>query len=195
MRCWATCHCQLYTNVECYTTMFYGKFILPTTIICTYYLRIHVKWPMVHWQKRILVCSWCYLDVRKQSVIADKSLHNFSVSVSFSVEHFTISEGLNQLWSNKYQILWICVVVVIQHAKCMFRVTLASVTCPTVPQFSTLSTNGAIFEKKVLNTKFVFWFSVQRVSQIFLILRRIQRHFTIHVRRCSCKVSIIRVKF
>jgi hypothetical protein len=35
--------------------------------------------------------------------------------------------------------------------------------------------NGTIFGKKLLNIKCVFWFSVQRLSEIFLILRINQR--------------------
>jgi len=35
--------------------------------------------------------------------------------------------------------------------------------------------NGTIFEKKLLNTKCVFWFSLQLLSETFLILRGIER--------------------
>ena len=43
--------------------------------------------------------------------------------------------------------------------------------------------NGTIFEKekKLLNIKCVFWFSVQLLSEIFLILSRIQRDVVINV--------------
>jgi len=43
--------------------------------------------------------------------------------------------------------------------------------------------NGTIFEKKLLNTKCVFWFSVQLLSQTYLIIRSIQtdRQTVLHV--------------
>ena len=43
--------------------------------------------------------------------------------------------------------------------------------------------------------KFVFLFSVQLLSEIFLIIRRIQRDIVIKVRRSSCKVPAVLVRF
>jgi hypothetical protein len=43
--------------------------------------------------------------------------------------------------------------------------------------------NGTIFGKKLSNIKCVFWFSLQLVSETFLILRRIQRDITINAHR------------
>ena len=40
-----------------------------------------------------------------------------------------------------------------------------------------------------LSVKSVFWFYLQIVSQIFLILRIIQRDIIINVHRSSCKVQ------
>jgi hypothetical protein len=52
---------------------------------------------------------------------------------------------------------------------------LAYVGCLAVQYISTLSHTRRDFRKKVLNTKFVFWLSLQLLSEIFLILRRIER--------------------
>jgi len=52
--------------------------------------------------------------------------------------------------------------------------------------------NGAIFGKILLNTKCVFWFSLQPSSETFLILRRIQRDI-VNVQRSSCKVTALLV--
>jgi hypothetical protein len=54
-------------------------------------------------------------------------------------------------------------------------------------------TNGTIFEKKLLNTKCVFWFSLQLLSETFLILRRIQGDIIVNVYRSARKVPAILV--
>jgi len=55
--------------------------------------------------------------------------------------------------------------------------------------------NDKIFgRKKLLNTKRMFWFSLQLLSETFLILRRIQRD-AINVHKSSRKVPIIVVRF
>ena len=56
--------------------------------------------------------------------------------------------------------------------------------------------NGKIFEKKkVLNPKRVFRFSLQFLSETFLILRRNERDIIKNVYWTSCKVSAILVRF
>jgi hypothetical protein len=50
---------------------------------------------------------------------------------------------------------------------------------------------GTIFGKTLLNLKCVFWFSLQLLSETFLILRRIQRDMIIKAHRSSCKVPIV----
>jgi len=62
--------------------------------------------------------------------------------------------------------------------------------------FPRLLINGTIFEKKLLNTKCVFWFSLQLLSETFLILIRNKRdminknYIGLHVKyRCySCPI-------
>jgi hypothetical protein len=51
--------------------------------------------------------------------------------------------------------------------------------------------NGTIFGKLLLNIKCVFWFSVQLLSETFLILRRIQRDIIINVHRSLCKLPLL----
>jgi hypothetical protein len=55
--------------------------------------------------------------------------------------------------------------------------------------------NGTIFGKTLLNIKRVFWFSLQLLSETFLILSVTERDIVINVHRSSCKVSAIRVRF
>jgi len=51
--------------------------------------------------------------------------------------------------------------------------------------------NGTIFGNKLLNIKCVFLFSVQLLSEIFLILRRIQRDIIINLHTSSRKYPLI----
>jgi flagellar biosynthesis protein FlhB len=52
-----------------------------------------------------------------------------------------------------------------------------------------------LWGKKLLNTKFVFWYSLQLSFEIFLIVRRNQRDTAINIHRSACKVSVILVRF
>ena len=51
--------------------------------------------------------------------------------------------------------------------------------------------NGEIFKKMLLNTKCVFWFSLQLLSETFLILRRTERDMIKNLNWSSCKVPDI----
>ena len=55
--------------------------------------------------------------------------------------------------------------------------------------------NGPIFVKNILNIKYVFWFSVQLLSEMPLILRGVQRDSVTNVHISSYKVPVILVKF
>jgi hypothetical protein len=52
-----------------------------------------------------------------------------------------------------------------------------------------------IFGKMSSNIKCVFWFSLQVLSETFLILRRTERDIITNVYRSSCKVPDILVRF
>ena len=64
-----------------------------------------------------------------------------------------------------------------------------------LPYFSHYLINGIIFRGKnvLLNTKCDF--SLQLLSETFLILRRIQKDIIINVHRFSCRVPAILVRF
>jgi hypothetical protein len=53
--------------------------------------------------------------------------------------------------------------------------------------------HGTIFEKELLDIKFMLWFTPKRLSETFLIPRRIQRDIIVNVLLPSCKVPIILV--
>ena len=72
----------------------------------------------------------------------------------------------------------------------------SSVACLAVPYFSTLSHNRLDFrEKKIVERKMCVSFSLQLLSETFLILRRIQRDTTINVRKSSPKLPVSVVIF
>ena len=83
----------------------------------------------------------------------------------------------------------------IQHAKLMSPIILWSVACLAVPYFSHYLINGTIFENMLLKIKCVFWFSLQLLSETFLLLRRTERDIVVNVHSCSCKVPVFLVRF
>ena len=93
-------------------------------------------------------------------------------------------------------ILSVCfVALAIKHAKRMRHIVLSSVACPAVPYFSTLCHKwhnirggGEVGSYWAWN---VFWYYVKLLSQIFLILLRIQCGIIVNVHRSLCKVTVI----
>jgi len=55
--------------------------------------------------------------------------------------------------------------------------------------------NGTIIEKKLLNIKCVFWFSLQILSETFFTLTRTEGDMIKYVYWSLCKVSVILVRF
>jgi hypothetical protein len=78
----------------------------------------------------------------------------------------------------------------IQHAMRMRRIILSSVTCLTVPYFSTLSYKRHNFQKNVIEHKMCVL-----ISETFLILRIIQRGTVISAHASSCKVLVDLLRF
>jgi hypothetical protein len=96
-------------------------------------------------------------------------------------------------------IVWVCVFLPwlssIKSASFLRRITWSSVACPAIPYFSTLSHTRHDLRRKLVNTKRVFWFSLQRLTDTFLIVRRIQRDIITYGYRSSCKVPVILARF
>jgi hypothetical protein len=87
------------------------------------------------------------------------------------------------------------VAFVIQHEDSMRRIILSFVAFPELQYSATLSHKRPDFRKKLLNTKCVFGFSIQFLSQTFLILRRIERDTIKNVYWSLCEVLVILVRF
>ena len=94
----------------------------------------------------------------------------------------TFVKPLYQWKSNKYYILWVCV--------CSLRLPAHNAHAPYCHLWPVLFfnifphhlINGMIFEEKLLKLKRVFWFSLQLLADIFLILRRTERDMVINYR-------------
>ena len=98
--------------------------------------------------------------------------------------------------SSKCYIFWVCVCRrTFHHAKPMPYIILSFVACPALPHFSTMSRKWHEFRgNKFIENEMCFFFSLQRVTETFLILRIIKRHVIISICRYSCKVPVIIVR-
>jgi hypothetical protein len=71
----------------------------------------------------------------------------------------------------------------------MRSIILSAVTCLVLSYFSTLSHKRQDFRKIFFEYDMCLGFSVQRLSETFLILRRTQRDSVANVNRSTCNVS------
>ena len=103
--------------------------------------------------------------------------------------------------SRKHLVLWKAIstayselsfVSVIQHSKSMwvYHIVIFSLSGCTI-FFPHNFINRMIFGNKLLNIQYVFSFSVQLLSEIFLTVRNIQRDAIINISRSSCKVPVL----
>ena len=84
-----------------------------------------------------------------------------------------------------------CLYTCLSYPPCKLHLFYAKLYCHLWPVwlnhiFPHYLMNRTIFRKDLLYIKCVFWFSLQLLSETFLILRRIQRDIIISVQRFSC---------
>ena len=76
----------------------------------------------------------------------------------------------------------------------MGNIVICDLPGPTI--FFHIISQTALFSKtKLLNIICVFWFSLQLLSETFLILRRIWRDIILHIRWSSCTVPLLLSEF
>jgi hypothetical protein len=86
------------------------------------------------------------------------------------------------------------VALLIRHARRTRHTVICSLPCSTI-FFSRYLISGTIFENKLRNIKRLFWFSLQHLSEIFLILMWHTRCIVINVHFSLFKVRVICEKY
>jgi hypothetical protein len=105
-------------------------------------------------------------------------------------KHDSEARSRNHCCRGKTTCVCMCAVLVIKHANLMLLIIL--LLYRIIPHYLI---NDTIFRKTLLNMQYVFWFSLQLWSEIFLILSITQRDTYINAHRSSRKVPVIRVRF
>ena len=120
-----------------------------------------------------------------------KSHKTVNVHVTSAVR--CVWANMLQWKSNKYYIFWVSVCGLNYQA----RTVPQSVLCLCLQYFPTLSHKQHNFERKKKITKCVFWFSIQLLCEIFLILRRTGRDIIVHscCRSCAALILLLRLKW
>jgi hypothetical protein len=115
-------------------------------------------------------------------------MYNRNIEVG-STNHCCSGEVISITYSEP-----VFVALVIQHAKRARHIVNCGLSGPTIfcPHYLI---NGTTFGKKVLTIKRVFRFSLQLLSEIFLILRRPEDDIIINSYWSSCKVPLILERF
>ena len=99
--------------------------------------------------------------------------------------------SLKRCWwkTNKYYTFWVSVCS-LRYPACNAHAPYCHLSsAPLYHIFPQYLINSMFLGKKLLNTKCVFWFPVQLLSETFLILRRTERDMIKNVYRSACKVK------
>jgi len=105
--------------------------------------------------------------------------------------------SLVQWDSNKCRIFWVCVCSLRYPARNAHAPCCHLCPAPLYNIFPHYLINGTIFGKMLLNTKCVFWFSVQLLPETFLTVTRTERDVltTVHICRSACTVLVVLALF
>jgi hypothetical protein len=132
-------------------------------------------------------CLHCAIDLVKSAMVCRKN-------GVLLLPPTTIDEQDRQRRCNvtQYYTFWVCVCSLRYPASKRIRCVILSLRLYNIIPHYLM--NGTVFGKKLLSMKCVFSVSLKYLSEIFLILRRIQRDIIINLRRSSCKVPVILVR-
>jgi len=102
-------------------------------------------------------------------LIKTRSKHFYALNKErqcmYNVTLRRVRAPLLQWTIKKYYVFWACVCT-LTYAACN------AVACPALQYFLPYLINGANYEKKLLNIKCVFWFSLQLLCETFLIQKK-----------------------
>ena len=137
----------------------------------------------------MFICSWPFVDaIFGKKYVISSFLFGFPVFVL----HYNIVRDQMKLITHKsISITYsecVSVVLVIRHHKAFAPYYIF------ICGLSKICQKRHDFREKLLNVKLPFWFSLQLLSETFLILRRTERDIT-SVHSSSCKVCVILVRF
>jgi hypothetical protein len=98
-------------------------------------------------------------------------------------------------WGNcsKYYVIWVCICS-LRCPPCNAHAPRFLRHVPLYKNFPHYLINNTIFGKRLVNTKYVFWFYLQLLSETFLIIRRNERDTIKNVYLSSCKVPFILIR-
>jgi hypothetical protein len=150
----------------------------------------------LHWNNRMFICLWPFYTYILAIRNADRSLRRFSVFESFSIKDFTRSDGINQLWSSKYYVLWVCVCIlalVIRHRNLILSAPHYMPICGLsgCTLFFYIISQRHDIRTKVIENKIWDRFSLQILSEIFHILRRIEISYMYIGLQVKCSLLLL----
>jgi hypothetical protein len=107
-----------------------------------------------------------------------------------------VAPSCKRCWSekNKYYIFWVCVCG-LKYSACNAHAPCYTVICGRLYNIFPYYLINMFFQKELFNIKYAFWFSLQILSETFLILRRNEREMITHLCWSSCKVPAILARF
>ena len=142
------------------------------------------------WKDWINIVTSQYTSIFKNNLDKTGNVHVSQHSGVF------LQSSLQQK-SNEYYTTWVCVFVplAIQHAIFMHHIVICGLPHSTIFFHIISQTERFKKKKKLLNTKCVFWFSLQLLSETFIILSRSEGYMIKKVYWSSCKAPFILVRF
>jgi hypothetical protein len=138
--------------------------------------------------------QWSYPTPRPSLEPSIRNKTRLSISLTQQDRQCTYKFGIegrerNHCWSAE-EVLHILSVCLQPWLSLVRQCARAALNChlwpvPLYHFFSNYLINGTIFEEVLLHIKYVFWFSLQLLSETFLILRRFERDIIINVHTSS----------
>jgi len=136
-------------------------------------------------QKRNHIYGWNYYILYYFIRIPNTNRVSRRQAMYIYIKHWGFIEYPLLPWNrNKYYVFWVCVCS-LNYPACNALVPRHFVICGMSScsiVYHTVSRTTPFSWKKLLNTKYLFWFSLQFLFEIVLILKKIERDIAINLR-------------